>query len=124
MLRQNRDWFFRRHLFGALLLAIEAEGVYIGDVDLSISPEERGASLTVFIGDRSAWGKGYGREAMQLLLLALFAPSSPVDTLTVDVAPGNERAYRFFTKLGFEEFHADEAGLRYLRLSRPDATPA
>jgi RimJ/RimL family protein N-acetyltransferase len=134
-LENNRLWLLTRRHMGALLYGIEAEGRCIGDVDVMLMPMEKLAQFTVFIGDRSAWGKGYGTEAVALLLKALFLwekPPIPPDALelpaetdfeppeavVVDVAPGNERALRFWTKLGFTEYNADEAGTKYLRLDR------
>jgi RimJ/RimL family protein N-acetyltransferase len=123
MLAQNRAWFFRRRYQGGLLLALEAEGRYIGDLDVMEDEAERSAELSLFIGDRTAWGKGYGTEALKMLLGVLFAPDGPVDRVTVDVPAGNERAWRFYAKLGFTEYYADERGTRYLHLQRPGAAP-
>lgn len=113
-LGENRSWFAGRRQAGALLFAIEAEGRYIGDMDVTIQPRERKAELTLFIGDRSQWGKGYGTEAVGLVLGFLYS-EKPVETVEVDVAPGNDRALRFWKKLGFEEFRTDAKGITYLQ---------
>lgn len=48
---------------------IHAEGQLIGLAYLdSISWHNRHARVGITIGDRSYWGKGYGREALQLML--------------------------------------------------------
>jgi RimJ/RimL family protein N-acetyltransferase len=134
-LENNHMWLVTRRHMGALLYGIEAEERYVGDVDVMLMPMEKLAQFTVFVGDRGAWGKGYGTEAVELLLKALFlwkkpeiSPDAvnlpeevdfePPEAVVVDVAPGNERALRFWTKLGFTEYNADEAGTKYLRLDR------
>ncbi len=63
---------------------------------------------------RHAWGRGYGREAVTLLLDFAFW-SEPADAvLAVDVWDFNERSRRLFTSLGFEPYGSVE---------QPDAAP-
>lgn len=116
-LRGNREWLERRRRAGDTVCAIEAEGRYIGDINIVIVPQERKAKLCLFIGDRSQWGKGYGTEVVELVLDALFS-GEPVDTVQVEAAATNDRAFRFWKKLGFKEYSTDEKGTRYLRRSK------
>ena len=54
-----------------LVLAIEVieSGEHIGNIALqSIDPIHRSAELSILIGSRASWGKGYGREAAALLI--------------------------------------------------------
>lgn len=54
-----------------LVLAIEIieTGEHIGNIALqSIDPIHRSAELSILIGSRSSWGKGYGHEAAKLLI--------------------------------------------------------
>jgi RimJ/RimL family protein N-acetyltransferase len=111
---ENRRWFAGRRKTGVTPYAIEVEGAYIGDVDYDIFPEEGKAELTMFLGDRSAWGKGYGTEAVELVIDELFRDER-VDMIDVDVVPGNDRAFAFWKKLGFVEDRVDEKGVRWLR---------
>ena len=113
-LDQNRKWLKLRQAKGDVLYAIETEGKYIGDIDIVIIPKEHKVEITLFIGDRNEWGKGYGRETVKLVLDDLFS-SEPVDTVDIDVAAQNERALRFWKKLGFREYRIDDRGTRYLR---------
>ncbi len=113
-LDQNRKWLKLRQAKGDVLYAIEAEGKYIGDIDIVIIPKEHKAEITLFIGDRNEWGKGYGRETVKLVLDDLFSLES-VDTVEIDVAAQNQRALRFWKKLGFQEYRIDDRGTRYLR---------
>ena len=58
-----------------LILAIERcrDGRHIGNVALKkIDPISRTGELAIVIGDRSCWGKGYSKEAVQLLLRHAF----------------------------------------------------
>ncbi len=116
-LDENRKWLKLRQAKGDVLYAIEAEGTYIGDIDIVIIPKERKAEITLFIGDRTQWGKGYGRETVTLVLNDLFSLET-VDTVEIDVAAQNQRALRFWKKLGFREYRIDDRGTRYLRYMR------
>jgi [ribosomal protein S5]-alanine N-acetyltransferase len=45
----------------------------IGTMTAYVSPQHRTADLGLLIGERSAWGQGYGLEAWTALMEALFA---------------------------------------------------
>jgi len=52
-----------------LAIALNDTGKHIGNIAFQeINPVYRSADLTILIGDRSVWGKGYGLEAADLLL--------------------------------------------------------
>ena len=109
----NHAWFEGRQRAGAVLYGIEADGRYIGDIDVTIDSKEQRAELSVFIGDRSQWGKGYGTEAVELVLNAL-RTSGGVCTVVIGVAHVNTRSHRFWQKLGFRAFDRDEKQTRYV----------
>ena len=113
----NRAWLAGRLKSGTTPYAVEVDGVYIGDIDYGIYPEEGKADLTVFLGDRSAWGKGYGTEAVNLIIDEIFRDGR-IEFIEVDVVPRNERAFAFWKKLGFAEHGVDEKGLHWLRRGR------
>ena len=138
-LENNREWLLHRIYSGARVYAIGVEDRYIGDLDLFFMPMERLAQLTLFIGERASWGQGYGTEAVERVLEMLFTWEPPSraereetgqdarayegefvrpEAVVVDVAPGNERAVRFWQKLGFVEYDSYETGMRFLRLDR------
>jgi RimJ/RimL family protein N-acetyltransferase len=53
-----------------LVLAIvrKEDAAHIGNITLdSIDYISRSAALAIIVGDKSAWGKGYGREAARLI---------------------------------------------------------
>lgn len=116
-IRSNREWLARRHSHGVMPYAVEVDGHYIGDIDFERSPTQRKAGLTVFLGDRSAWGKGYGTEAVERVIEELFTEAQ-IDVIEVDVAPHNTRALAFWQKLGFSEYTVDERGTRFLHRFR------
>jgi RimJ/RimL family protein N-acetyltransferase len=62
---------------------------------------EQGVELGILIGDKTAWGKGYAKETLDLL--AAYAHDvlgAPRVFLKVDV--NHERAHRAYKKAGFE----------------------
>ena len=117
--QRNVDWLEDRQKAGDQLYAIEVNGRYIGDIDVEFFPEARKAQITVFIGDRAAWGKGYGTESARLVLQEL-AAEPEVDCVEVAVPKGNDRSLRFWQKLGFRQFKTDDDGTRWLRRSVAD----
>ena len=73
----------------------------VGNVGLmDVQWTNRSAELGIFIGDKSLWDKGYGTEAVELMLEHAF------DTLNLHrvflrVFATNERAHRCYQKAGF-----------------------
>ena len=115
-LRGNHKWLDGRIRAGGIVLAIEAASRYIGDIDVTIIPRKRTAELSLFIGDRSQWGKGYGTETVELVLGELFA-GGQIDAVEVEVPPANTRSLRFWQKLGFLPLEQTRES-RYLRFAR------
>lgn len=58
------------------------------------------ASVGIFIGDKGYWNKGYGSEAMGLLLRFIFTQMN-INKVRLDVYSFNERAIACYTKCGF-----------------------
>jgi ribosomal-protein-alanine N-acetyltransferase len=57
-----------------LAIALAADHRHIGNVALqAIHPVNRSAEFAIVIGDKSAWGHGYAREAMELICRHGFA---------------------------------------------------
>ena len=51
-----------------LAIARKEDGAHIGNIALdNINYFNRTAALTIIVGDKAAWGKGYGREAALLI---------------------------------------------------------
>ena len=62
--------------------------------------DTRGAWAGITIGEKSFWGKGYGPEAICLLLAYLFTEMK-VHRVSVTVSDFNGRAIRAYEKCGF-----------------------
>src|SRR3954447_14310351 len=83
--------------------AIEAEGKLIGDCGLHAFDQHAGtAELGIGIGDREYWGRGYGREAVSLLVDYGFRMHN-LRKVWLTAYGSNERAIRSYRAAGFTE---------------------
>lgn len=74
----------------------------IGNIGLhDISPPYRHAELGIFIGDKSCWSKGYGTEALSLMLEYGFNQLN-LHRVYLSVYSFNARAIRAYEKVGFK----------------------
>jgi RimJ/RimL family protein N-acetyltransferase len=87
----------------AAVFAIDrlADGTFIGLVWLyDIHARHRRAEVRIVIGDRSAWGGGYGTDALRVLVRIAFGPLK-LEKLWADVLATNPRAVGAFEGAGF-----------------------
>lgn len=83
--------------------AIEADGKYIGDCGLMGLGDPHGsAELGIVIGDRDYWGRGYGRDAVRLLLHYGFHYLG-LRRIVLTTHAKNPRAIRCYLACGFVE---------------------
>ena len=83
--------------------AIEADGKYIGDCGLMGLGQANGtAELGIGIGDRAYWGRGYGRDAVRLLLRVGFHYHG-LRRIVLTTHAKNLRAIRCYLACGFVE---------------------
>jgi RimJ/RimL family protein N-acetyltransferase len=83
--------------------AIEADGAYIGDCGLhGLNRLDGTAEVGIGIGDRAYQGRGYGREALTLLVDYGFRMQN-LRKLWLQVHGSNERAIRSYRAVGFVE---------------------
>jgi RimJ/RimL family protein N-acetyltransferase len=83
--------------------AIEADGKYIGSCSLKgLQNKHASLELGIGIGDRTYWGRGYGREAT-LLLLELGFKYLGARRIGLTTHARNERAIRCYLACGFVE---------------------
>ena len=83
--------------------AIEAEGKFIGQCALfNFDHTAQTAELGITIGDKDYWGRGYGREAVSLLLNYAFRYRN-LRRVWLRVDGRNERAQRAYRACGFVE---------------------
>ena len=78
-----------------------ADDRLIGFINLEISHwSQRNAWIAIGIGQRENWGKGYGTDAMRVLLRFAFSELN-LERLTLNTFAYNERAQRSYIKAGF-----------------------
>ena len=82
---------------------IEADGKCIGQCALfGVDGVARTAELGITIGDKDYWGRGYGREAVALLVDYGFRHHN-LHRIHLKVHAANERAHRCYRACGFVE---------------------
>ncbi len=79
---------------------------------LRMFPAWRTTDLSLIIGDRTAWRKGYGTEAMQLLLEYAFGYLN-FHRVAIGVVGSNQRALQFYEKVGFRREGIQRDGYYY-----------
>ncbi len=74
---------------------------HIGNVGLhGVNWKDRCVTAGIVIGEKVCWGKGYGSEAMLLLLRFAFHELN-LHRVELEVFEGNERAQKIYARLGF-----------------------
>lgn len=89
----------------AVHFAIHAlsDGQLIGNCSLKeIDGKNRSACLGIFIGDRGYWGKGFGSDAVRILVRYGFGELN-LHRIWLRVHAFNERAIKAYRKVGFIE---------------------
>jgi RimJ/RimL family protein N-acetyltransferase len=91
---RDRVWF---------IVALKENDRPIGEAGLlRMFPAWRTTDLSIIIGEKDAWDKGYGSEAIRLLLDYAFGALN-FHRVAVGVVGFNERAIRFYAKAGFKK---------------------
>jgi RimJ/RimL family protein N-acetyltransferase len=94
---------------------VDRSGRVIGSVRLwRISEGNKSAMLTIYIGDKACWGRGYGTDALRLALREAFGPMG-LKRVELHVFAFNTRAIRSYEKAGFTR-----EGVRRMALIRGD----
>jgi diamine N-acetyltransferase len=85
------------------IFAIETnDGVHIGNIGLhDINWTHRRAEMGIVIGERTFWGKGYGSDAIDVLLRFAFHELN-LHRVSLKVYEDNARAIRAYEKCGFK----------------------
>jgi RimJ/RimL family protein N-acetyltransferase len=65
-------------------------------------PAWRTTDMSIILGDPTAWGKGYGREVMELMLDYAFG-SLNFHRVAIGVVGTNTRALKFYEGVGFKQ---------------------
>lgn len=80
-----------------------AEDKLIGNCSLfKINKDHRKCEIGIFIGDKNYWGRGYGTEAMRLLVDYGFNILN-MHNILLEVHGFNQRAINCYRKVGFKE---------------------
>jgi RimJ/RimL family protein N-acetyltransferase len=75
----------------------------VGGIDVQSTDRRNGTfSIGIGLSDRSAWGKGYAKEAMLLVLRAMFHERR-YQKCNISVYAFNARALGLYGRLGFQE---------------------
>jgi len=87
-----------------VVLAIEtSEGEHIGSIGLhTINWKDRNAELGIVIGEKAYWGRGYGTDAIRVLLRVAFEEMN-LHRVYLRVDADNTRGIRCYEKCGFRE---------------------
>jgi len=101
---EHEAWY--RSLVASPTVAVFAvdrltDGAFIGLVWLyGIEPRHKRAEVRIVIGDKSAWGGGFGTDALRVLVRVGFGVLG-LEKLWADVLATNPRAARAFESAGF-----------------------
>ncbi len=101
---RERVWF---------AVATNGDGRVIGEAGLlRMYHPWRTTDLTIIIGEKDAWNKGYGSEAILLLLDYAFGYLG-FHRVAIGVVDFNQRALRFYEKIGFKREGLQRDGYYY-----------
>jgi RimJ/RimL family protein N-acetyltransferase len=85
-----------------LMVALKENDQVIGETGLlRMFPAWRTTDMSIILGEKSARGKGYGTETMTLMLDYAFGHLN-FHRVAIGVVGFNERALRFYEKVGFK----------------------
>ena len=97
------DWFenIEKDDAKVMFAILTSDGLHIGNCGLfEVSERSKKAKLWIYIGDKSLWGKGLGREALQELLDYGFNKMS-LNKIYLYVVANNTRAQNLYESAGF-----------------------
>ncbi len=100
---QMKTWFEKRlDTLTEMVIVRKSDDQMIGFIELAGYDWHSGnAWLGIGIGERENWGKGYGSEALRLLLRMAFLEWN-LHRVSLAVLGYNERAKRSYEKVGFK----------------------
>jgi len=82
--------------------AIEVDGRHMGNCALMLGRYKDTGAFGIVIGEKSAWGKGYGTAALTEVLRIGFAELG-LHRIHLDAFAGNARGIRCYEKCGFRQ---------------------
>ncbi|MGB7606187.1 MAG: GNAT family protein [Lutisporaceae bacterium] len=103
-LEEEYKWFENQSAFkDTYSFAVETieDGKYIGGCGVNkLDWKNSVAVVGIFIGDKNYWGKGYGTDAMKVLVKFIFEQMN-INKIKLFVYSFNERAVKSYEKCGF-----------------------
>lgn len=83
-------------------IKIKASGKHIGNIKIDpLNTRHRYGEYAIMMGDRTEWGKGYAKEASELVINYCFNDLN-LRKVTLGVVEDNQAAVSLYEKLGFE----------------------
>ena len=84
-------------------ICLDADERHIGNIKVGpIKPKHALADVSLFIGERDCWGKGYASEAIALISRFAFE-TMPVVKLSASFYAANQASIRAFLKAGYRQ---------------------
>lgn len=105
LVTETEHWqWYEKVVKDSFIFAIEVGGKHIGNCclkDVNADGRSRKAELWIYIGDKKTRGKGYGEQAMRLLLDYAFNALN-LNRIYLYSMAHNKPAYNLYRKLGFK----------------------
>lgn len=105
-LEKEQQWYDRqRESNNSYSFAIETleDSIYIGGCGINEYDWKNGtAEIGIFIGNAQFRGKGYGTDAMKILIDFIFNYTN-INRIQLSLFSFNQRAYKSYLKCGFKE---------------------
>ena len=104
---QEEEWVKRRKAETNFTYDFAIEdldtGKYIGGCSINeCNLKNRNCTIGIMIGDKNYWGKGYGSDALKVLIKFIFEEVN-MDKIKLNVFSFNKRAISCYKKVGFKE---------------------
>lgn len=111
--KQIKEWVEKENNGFPFMIHTLSDDRVIGNIELDgIDWSARHGWVGIGVGEREFWGKGYGTDAMQVLLRYAFEELN-LNRVNLNVFEYNERAQKSYLKCGFvEEGRARKSMLR------------
>lgn len=102
--KEEKDWIIKHNNGYNFAIILRDGDRLIGNVSLNkVDLVNQTASLGIFIGEKEDRNKGYGKEAIKLILNYGFN-SLNLNNIMLTVYSFNERAINTYEKVGFKKF--------------------
>ena len=89
------------------------DNTHIGTIKLEpIEMKKKTVMIAIMVGDKESWGKGYGGEAMRILMNWCFEELD-MEEITLGVVATHTQAIRAYEKLGFKGYELEPQCLHY-----------